>query len=115
MKKIKELQSLCNCSVSVIINQHKDYYDSVEHYFKDNEDDEIESDVMQKMIDSDTVIWVQAYPNTPNGFYSVYHYDLDMALDLVLNCVKESVSRSNVVTVKKLSLVDLKPPYVIPA
>lgn len=90
MDKIKELKSLCSCSVSIIINQHKDYYDSVEQYFKDNEDDDIEPEVMQKMIETDTVIWVQAYPNTPNGFYSVYHYNLDTALDLVLNAVRNN-------------------------
>jgi hypothetical protein len=90
MNKIKQLQSLCKCGVSVIINQHKNYYDSVEQYFTDNDDDEIEPEIMQKMIESDTVVWVQAYPNTPVGFYSTYHYDLDAALDIILNAVKLS-------------------------
>jgi hypothetical protein len=111
MEKIKELQSLCKCSVSVIINQHKDYYDSVVEYFKDNDDDETEADVMQKMIETDTVVWVQAYPNTPVGFYSVYHYDLDAALDAVLSAVKNQMA--NKVTINNESFVDIKPPFII--
>ena len=43
----------------------------------------------QKMIETDTIVNIQFYPKTPVGSYSVYHYDLDMALDLALECLKE--------------------------
>lgn len=92
MEKFKELQRLCKCSVSIGANNHRDYYQSVADYLFDcNLDDEdIDSVTLQKMIDTDTVIEVYCYPNTPIGSYRVFHYDVNMAMDLMLECVKNN-------------------------
>jgi len=91
MDKLKELLSRCKAAVSITVNDHRNVYESVETYLHDREGwecpPEIEPDVRAKMIETDTVIEVQFYPDTPVGFYSVYHYDLDAALDEALACL----------------------------
>lgn len=89
MEKLNELCSICDCSVSVDVNPHRDYYDSVESYLEDHIE-EVEADVYEKMVETNTIIWVQAYPNTPTGFYKSYHYDLETAISEVLEAVKKS-------------------------
>jgi hypothetical protein len=94
MDKLKELMRRCKCSVSVTVNAHRDYYETAEVSLSDMssrrvEAPEIDPTVRAKMIETDTIIEVQFYPNTPVGFYVVYHYDLDAALDEALACFGE--------------------------
>jgi len=94
MEQLKELQSLCKASITLTINDHKDGYQTVKEYFEDvnymGGDTEIGQDIMDKMVETDTIVQIQAYPDTPVGFYSVYHYDIDKALDIMLHCVKNN-------------------------
>lgn len=48
---------------------------------------ELEDSIRKTMIDTDTIIDLQFYPDTPIGSYSVYHYDIDMAIDEALECL----------------------------
>jgi hypothetical protein len=52
-----------------------------------NEEDleDIDKDVYEKMKELNTIIELQYYPDTPIGFYKVYHYDLQMAIDEALS------------------------------
>lgn len=90
MDKLKELLSRCKCSVSLAVNDHRDYYQTAEESLGELACREcpphISDEVRQKMIELDTVVHVQFYPDTPIGSYSIYHYDLDMALDEALGC-----------------------------
>ena len=58
----------------------------------DGEDakNEIDTDVWNEMVKTNTIVCVQAYPNTPVGFLRVYHYDIETAIGMVLGAVKES-------------------------
>jgi hypothetical protein len=89
MNKINELISRCKASVSITANNHRDYYQSVEDYIKEIEamqnDLNIPADVLRRMIETNTVIELQFYPNTPVSFYIIYHYSLDIAIDEALN------------------------------
>ena len=89
MEKFKELISLCKASVSITVNSHKDYYETVEQYIKEEDKEDIEADVFAEMIRLDTVVCIQAYPHTPIGFYSIYHYDLETAIDLMFEAIKK--------------------------
>lgn len=87
MNKLNELMSRCKCGVYLSVNAHRDVYESVEDYTKDIvicTDDVIDDDILEKMIETNTIIELQYYPDTPIGFYKIYHYDLDMALDEAL-------------------------------
>ena len=88
MKKFKELVSLCKASVEISVNDHKDYYESVEQHINEEERKDIEKEVFEEMVKRDIVVKVQAYPHTPIGFFVVYHYDIDKAVNIVLDAVK---------------------------
>lgn len=91
--KLKRLQELCNASILVKINSHRDYQ-SVISYFDDKKDletfdkNEIENAIYEKMIELDTIIEIQFYPLTSVGFYTIYHYDIDMALDEAIKIIE---------------------------
>lgn len=89
MEKLKELVSLCKASVEISVNEHKTYYESVEQYIPEEEKDNIGKDVFDEMIKRYAVVRIQAYPTTPIGFFVVYHYDIDMAIDEALNYIKK--------------------------
>lgn len=88
MDKLKELIKRCKCGVFVTVNEHRGYYRTAEEQLEEIMSlecpPEIERDVWDKMIELDTIINVHFYPDTPIGFYEVYHYDLDSALDEAL-------------------------------
>lgn len=86
MEKFKELVSLCKASVDMSVNEHKDYYESVEQYLCAH--NHIEKDILAEMINRDTIVRIQAYPRTPVSYFVVYHYDIDKALEIALDNVK---------------------------
>lgn len=84
---LTKLIGKCKASVIVTANEHRDNYQTVEDYFNEIEqqrDDDlrgdIETEVYNKMVKTDTIIEVHFYPNTPIGFYQVFHYDVELAL-----------------------------------
>jgi hypothetical protein len=91
--KIKELLSLCKCGVSIAINEHRNLHQSVAEALEDTQNlscpPDITHDVRAKMIETDTIVVLHFYPLTPVGFYEVWHYDLDAALDEALATVKK--------------------------
>lgn len=93
MNELKELLSKCKASVSITVNQHRDYYQSVKDYIEEqaqlDEDliEEIGLDVYEEMQKTNTVIEIEAYPDTPIGSYRILHYDIDKAVRIMLDCV----------------------------
>lgn len=89
MDKINKIFSLCKNSVSIVCNTHKDYYESIEKYLTDNEDwESVEDSIRDEMIKRDTMIYIQAYNKTPIGSYTVYHYDINAAIDEMLDILE---------------------------
>ena len=88
MNKLEKIIKRCKCGVYITINQHRDFYENIQNYIEDytNEDDRdnIEKEVMDNIINLDTFITLQFYPDTPNGFYLIHHYDLNKAIDMAL-------------------------------
>lgn len=95
MDYLGEILKRCKCGIHITVNEHRDYYESVEQHLENLEsfgDLEIPPDVRQKMIGLNTVVQVQFYPDTPIGFYRIFHYDLPTALRLsaeLLERIKE--------------------------
>jgi len=94
MDKLKKLMSKCKCGVYISVNEHRDYYETVEQRLGDNNllndcYSETPKDVLKKMIETNTMVQLQFYPDTPIGFYTIYHYDLNMALDEALGALDE--------------------------
>lgn len=100
MNKLSLIQQKCQCSVSITINRHRNYYQSIQEGVDDIkkptinqilnscESELLSEEIANKMIEHNTIIDLQFYPNTPIGFYSIYHYDLEMALDEALEILK---------------------------
>ena len=89
MSKLEKLIKMCKCGVFVTVNEHRDYYEKAEEFLAkrlNNQEkcDEIRKEVWDKMVETDTVVNVHVYPDTPIRFYDAYHYDLDKALDIVI-------------------------------
>lgn len=92
LDKLKDLMSRCKCGVYVTVNAHRDVYETAEIFLSDmssrgdHEGLEIDPAVKAKMIETNTIVQVQFYPNTPVSFYVLRHYDIDAALDEALSC-----------------------------
>jgi hypothetical protein len=88
-EKIKWLFDRCKASVSISQNNHRDYYQSIPDYLEDQiPNGASDKSVLEEMVKRDTLVCVHAYPDTPVGFYSEYHYDLELALDLIISYIK---------------------------
>lgn len=87
--KLQALLSRCKCSVSIEVNRHRDAYETAEQAMQEAEENgwlpDIEPEVRAKMVELNTVVELQFYPDTPIGFYVIWHYDLDAALDAALS------------------------------
>lgn len=91
--KIKEILSKTKYSFSLEINSHKDVYQSVKEHFEERKVyiyDEIDPFILEKMIELDTIIYIIVYPTTPIGSYRVHHYDLESALDTILQALNNN-------------------------
>ena len=44
-------------------------------------DGDIEDCIKDKIIELNTIVELQFYPDSPIGFYKIYHYDIEMAVD----------------------------------
>lgn len=90
MDKLKKLLSLCKCGVFLVVNEHRVYYQTAAQKLEEIDAYEcppdIDPGVREKMIATDTIVDLQFYPDTPIGSHSIYHHDLDAALDLALSC-----------------------------
>lgn len=90
MDKLKELLSKCKCSVELEVNRHKDFYETVEQNIEEEERKEIEKEVWDKMVELNTIVSLHFYPDTPIGFYKIYHYDLDKCLEEALSIISDN-------------------------
>ena len=73
----------CKCGVHIEINVHRNYYQTAAEALEAEEQVDIDPDVRQRMIDTNTIADVQAYPDTPIGSYRVLHFDVRMALGMI--------------------------------
>lgn len=89
MDKFLRLVALCKCEVNLSVNPHRSYYETVERFLDDLENEpNIPADILQRMVETDTVVDLQFYPNTPIGFHRIFHYDVDAALTMALDCME---------------------------
>lgn len=93
MDNLKKLLEKCKCGVYIQVNSHRDYYMTAEQQLKELEEQgqikksDIDPEMRTKMIELNTIIEVQFYPDTPVGSYSIYHYDIEDALKIALECI----------------------------
>jgi len=80
-----EIIRRCKCGVFFYANTHRDIYQSVEDKIikisSDDNDILIDENIKKKMIETNTILELQFYPNTPIGFYRIFHYDYDKLIE----------------------------------
>ncbi len=73
------------------VNEHRDLYQTVGEYVDELGDkDEIDNRTLEKMIETNTIVNIQFYPDTPIGFYNVYAGSLDEALQMAQECLEDN-------------------------
>lgn len=91
MDKVKELIENCKSSVSILVNEHKPFFQTVKEYLNERLDNDISNisiDVYAEMQKTNTIIEIQVYSATNISSYTVYHYDIDTAFQIALDCIK---------------------------
>ena len=92
MSKLQQVLNRCGCGVYLEVNRHRDYYQTAEDALIEKQryecPPEIDEDVREVMVKTNTIIELQFYPDTPIGSYSLYHYDLEKILDEALEILK---------------------------
>lgn len=89
---LTKLIQACKATVHVTANDHRTVYETAAKYLenlRERYDDSIDEDVIKGMIERNTIIEVQFYPDTPIGSYSVFHWDLDKAVEECLEIIEE--------------------------
>ena len=88
--KLQDLVDLCKCEVTLTVNEHKVYYQTVEQWLNEDRDkDEVSEDTRANMIASDSVVTLQWYPRTPVGFYRIIDATIDGAINRALETFKD--------------------------
>lgn len=85
MSDLKRLTEFCRASVSIVVNKHRDYYETVGEYMEERDIEGTDPEVIAKMIKTDNVVELHFYPRTPIGFHVIWHYDVDLALAKALS------------------------------
>lgn len=93
MNNLIKLLFLCKYGVFLTVNEHRDYYRTVEQKLNElstaENISEISNEIKQKMIETNTIIELQFYPNTPIGSYILLHYDIEKILEEAIELLKE--------------------------
>ena len=94
MDNFEKLFRRCKFGVYVTQNKHKDLYQTVSKYLHDLNScrpDPIDIDpvVRKEMETNNAVVELQFYPDSPVGFYEVYHWDISEALKQALDILGE--------------------------
>jgi len=82
-EKLRLLNSVCKCGLTVRFNENRNMYQSVDEYIQNNANVglEVDPEIAKKIIETDSIVELHFYPQTPVGFYHITHYNLDMAID----------------------------------
>lgn len=90
MTKLEKLLARCKCGVFLSVNEHRDYYQSVEERIEELREDgrqDFSDEDAKAMIDSGNIVQLHFYPDTPIGSYRIHRATLDEALDEAMKCL----------------------------
>lgn len=91
--KLSHIVARCKGSVRIEVNPHRDVYEStadrLAQILRQECPPEISQEVQAKILEADSIVELQFYPDTPIGFYCVCSYSIEAALDEALECLTE--------------------------
>jgi len=95
MTKLEEIISLCKADVDIMINSHKSEYSTVEESIGrwlnigSIDESDIPQEMYKNMVESDTIVDIKLYKDTPVGFIHILDYNIENALDRALKALKK--------------------------
>lgn len=90
MNLLNTVVELAKAGAILNINPHRNHYTSAKQYMDDlisldaTSIEEIGQDVYDEIIKRDALMELHVYPDTPNGFFKIIHYDMEKVLELAL-------------------------------
>lgn len=91
---LKTLLGRCKCGVFLTVNEHRDYYETPQQCLERHAElecpPEISDEVRAGILSSGNIVDLHFYPDTPIGGYHIVHHDLDEALRLALECLRDA-------------------------
>ena len=91
-ERIEEIFSRCEGNVCIEYNPHKSSYCSVKSYleFTNSTDTlDISPEAVHSMIEEDTIVSLQWYPDTPVGFYIVHASKIEDCIQQCLDIMND--------------------------
>ena len=88
MNNLQELLSLCKYGIQIYVNSYKNAYQSVYEGI-DIIDEKLPIKIKNAMIKTENIINIDCYPFTPISSLSVYHYDINDAIEEAIKEIKE--------------------------
>jgi hypothetical protein len=88
MEKLKRLVEACKFGFSFYVNNHLTCRLSIPKYLESVSADILDSDVYNKMLHTRSLIEIICYPNNSVGSFTVYHYDIELAIDEALKIIE---------------------------
>lgn len=89
MKKLQELIEIGKFGFYLEVNSHKTVCQSVEGFIDVEERVSISPNVWQKMVELDTCVILQIYPQNSISSYTFYHYNVNDIIDFALTVLKK--------------------------
>lgn len=87
--RLRYLMSLVQCSMSIDLDQHKVFYQTVEDYFSEGHNrDKPDEEVFSTMVKLNTIVEIHVFPDTPVGSYLVCHYNLEDAVERMIEVIE---------------------------
>ena len=97
MKNFDKLLEVCDGGVTIDINPHKGFYDSVSNFVQEVIENDLPKRIIKKMEEKDSTCIVTVVPSTESYYYEVfYHYDIDKAIEEAIEAVLKYKKKKSV-------------------
>jgi len=81
LNNMDEIIKRCKFGVYLTVNEHRDYYSTASTFIDATNERagraEIDEELATRLIEADTIVRLQFYPDTPVGFYLIYGTTLE--------------------------------------
>lgn len=93
LEKFNELNNLAKFGWTIEINEHRQSYETIEQWIESTSLS-ADNEIRMMMIERGQMIVIYAYPRNTATFLHVIHYDLVVAIDEMIKCVKDYIAES---------------------
>jgi len=89
MENLKKLVEACKFGFDICINSHKPFHQTIEDYLNDRVSfSDVELEVYSGIIERQNVVEISCYPENSVSYFTVYHYDIELAIDEALKIIE---------------------------